>query len=227
MSHISTDLSMNGYKLLKESEILTVTVFNVFMLFIFILVVSLCLSSFTQPVDTYKCGCKMTCKCSGGCEYGCGCDCNTMEHFSNDKFYSYKDTVYPNYTNYQTASLTPLDESHNYGQINRYVTASEDGSKPMSVIFDIYCNLYLLNSEPFGQDSLINKSIEQSYIVYLRKNDNKKFIGKLTTDSSQIYKLKFKSDKPEDYIKFNQIDIVYTGPDGKETTIMNGRFTVG
>jgi hypothetical protein len=235
MSHISTDLSMNGFKLFTESEILTCTVFNIklFILCIVVLIGLSCISSCMQTVtgkDTYKCGCKIDiCKCEGLCypECGCECNCNQLEQFGNDRFFSYKDTVYPNYTSYQSASLTSLDESLNFGQVKRYVVASDDGSKPINIIFDIYCNLYLLNTNPFGMDSIISNSISQSYLVYLRKDDNRKFIGKLTTDSSQIYKLKFKSDKPEDYLKFNNVDIVYKGPDEKETTIMSGRFTVG
>lgn len=232
MSDISTNLSMNGFKLFTESEVLMCTAFNikVFILFIVILIALSCISSCMQAVfgeDTYKCGCKKTCKCSGYCEQGCGCICiANFEHFGNDRFFSYKDTVYPNYTSYQSAGLTSLDESLNFGQVKRYVVASDDGSKPINIIFDIYCNLYLLNGAPFGQDSLVNPAIKQAYLVYLRKNDNRKLLGKLTTDSSQVYKLKFKTDKPDDYINFNQIDIVYYGPDGKESVIMNGRFTV-
>lgn len=238
MSNISTDLSMNGFKLFTESEVLTCTVFNikVFILFIVILTMLSCFLSCIQSISgepkTYRCGCKIdTCKCYGKCESGCGCTCKDtdtdIEQFGNDKFFSYKDTIYPNYTSYQSLALTPLDESLIFGQANRYVIASEDGSKPVNIIFDIYCNLYLLDSAPFGQDSLINKTIKQAYLVYLKKDDNKKLIGKLTANSDQIYKLKFKSDKTEDYINFNQVDIVYSGPDGKETTIMNGRFTIG
>jgi len=232
MSHISTDLSMNGFKLFTESEVLMCTVFNikVFILFIVILIALSCMSSciemaFGEPV--YRCGCKKTCKCEGYCERGCGCKCNVFEHFGNDRFFSYKDTVYPNYTSYQSAELTSLDESLNFGQAKRYILANDDGSKPISYILDVYCNLYLLNANPFGMASIVSKSIPQAYLVYLRKDDNKKFIGKLTTDSSQIYKLKFQSDKPEDYLKFNHVDIVYKGSDNKETTIMSGRFTVG
>ena len=233
MSHISTDLSMNGFKLFTESEVLTCTVFNIkiFILFIVILIALSCMSScmqtfFGEP-DMYKCGCKRTCSCEGNCMTGCGCNCGVgFEQFSNDKFYSYKDTNNPSYTSYQSTSLTPLDESLNFGQVNRYVVASDDGSKPISIIFDIFCNLYLLNGAPFGQDSLVNSNIKQAYIVYLRKDDNRKLLGKLVTDSSQIYKLKFRADNPEDYIKFNQIDIVYSGADGKETTIMTGKFSI-
>lgn len=233
MSHISTDLSMNGFKLFTEPEVLMCTVFNikVFILFIVILIALSCISSCMQAVfgePMYKCGCKIDiCKCEGYCEPGCGCKCNAFEQFGNDRFFSYKDSVYPNYTSYQSAGLTSLDESLNFGQVKRYVVANDDGSKPINIIFDIYCNLYLLNANPFGNDSLVSKAVPQAYLVYLRKDDNKKFIGNLTTDSSQVYKLKFKSDKPEDYLKFNHIDIVYKGPDNKETTIMSGRFTVG
>lgn len=234
MSHISTNLSMNGFKLFTEPEILMCTAFNikVFILFIVILIVLSCMSSCMQAVfgePTYKCGCKTgACDCEGACESGCGCNSKmNMEQFGNDRFFSYKDTVYPNYTSYQSAPLSSLDESLNFGQAKRYVVASDDGSKPINIIFDIYCNLYLLNGAPFGQDSLINPNIKQAYLVYLRKNDNRKFLGKLTTDSSQIYKLNFKSDKPENYLKFNNVDIIYKGQDGKEITIMSGRFTVG
>jgi hypothetical protein len=234
MSDISTNLSMNGFKLFTESEVLMCTAFNikVFILFIVILIALSCMSSCMQAIFgedpvTYKCGCRIEkCKCEGYCEPECGCNCNPLEQFGNDRFFSYKDTVYPNYTSYQSAGLTSLDESLNFGQVKRYVVASDDGSKPINIIFDIYCNLYLLNGAPFGQDSLVNPTIKQAYLVYLRKNDNRKLLGKLTTDSSQVYKLKFKTDKPEDYINFNQIDIVYSGPDGKESIIMNGRFTV-
>lgn len=234
MSHISTDLSMNGFKLFTEPEIIMCTVFNikVFVLFILILIALSCISSCMQAVfgddDTYKCGCKTEiCKCKGLCESGCGCKCNAFEQFGNDHFFSYKDTVYPNYTSYQSAPLSSLDESLNFGQAKRYIMANDDGSKPLSYILDIYCNLYLLNAAPFGMNSLVNPNIKQAYLVYLRKDDNKKFIGQLTTDSSQIYKLKFKSDKPEDYLKFNHVDIIYKSSDLKETTVMSGRFTIG
>lgn len=232
MSDISTQLSMNGL-LFTEKEIVTGTVFELKILFwiMVICILLCCLSSLSQSLFgtstySYICGCDKTCKCQGHCDPYCGCECMIGEHFGNDKFYSYKDTVYPNYTSYQSAALTSLDESLNFGQANRYIKASDDGSMPISIIYDIYCNLYLLNANPFGQDSVINKQIKQKYLVYLRKDDNRKLIGQLTANSDQIYKLKFTTDKAEDYIKFNNIDIVYSGPDGKETTIMNGRFTV-
>lgn len=233
MSNVSTNLSMNGFKLFTESEVLTCSIFNVklFVLFIVILVLLSCFSTITQSLfgdtNTYNCGCKTSCKCNDNCETGCGCKCKVnVEQFGNDKFYSYKDTVYPNYTNYQSAALTSLDESLNFGQANRYVKASDDGSKPIEFMLDIYCNLYLLNANPFGMDSIISKPVKQTYIAYLRKNDNRKLIGQLKANSDQVYKLKFKSDKPQDFVNFNNIDIVYSGPDSKETTIMSGRFTV-
>lgn len=237
MSNISTELSMNGL-LFTENEIVTGTVFELKILFwlMVMCIIFSCLTSLTQSLygtnsdsDTYSynCGCNKNCKCQGTCNINCGCECTIgVEQFGNDKFYSYKDTVYPNYTSYQSAPLTPLDESLNFGQANRYIKASDDGSKPMSIIYDVYCNLYLLNGNIFGQDSVINKPIKQNYIAYLRKDDNRKLLGQLTANSDQIYKLKFTTDKPEDYIKFNNIDIVYSDLNDKETTILSGRFTV-
>jgi len=226
MSDISTELSMNGFILFTEYNILL----NI--LIMVIVIVLVCSIRTLYGDKKYSCGCEIECACNGCCNPDCGCNCKLsnsdtdIENFGNDKFYSYKDTIYPNYTSYQSAALSSLDESLNFGQGNRYIVASNDGSKPIGIIFDIYCNLYLLNGNPFGMDTLVSKTIKQAYLVYLKKDDNRKLLGELKANSDQVYKLKFTSDKPTDYINFNQIEIVYLDPNGKETPILSGKFTI-
>ena len=93
---------------------------------IFILIMVCCLTSSCTSIFGSR---KYNCECcnQGSCDSDCDCGCG-MEHFSNDLFYSYKDTVNPNYSNYQTAPLTALNNDAGnpsnllFGQANRIVT---------------------------------------------------------------------------------------------------------
>jgi hypothetical protein len=167
----------------------------------------------------------------------------SQENFSSADSFSYKDTVYPNYSTYQSAQLTPIGVSDSlfFGQANRYITTFAEPLEktlistkphPIEYVLDVFCNIYLLDGNPFGEDTLVVNPKNQKYLVYLRQNDNtdgvngiRVLIGQMKADSDELYKLKFKSDAPNDYIKYNHVDIVYSD-NNKESLILSGRFTV-
>lgn len=201
MSSISTDLSMNDMKFFTENEITMCSIYNLKML-IFIITICIliwCLTSCIKTImydENNECGCK-------------------IEHFGNDELFSYKNI---DYTSYQSAQLTPVGESLIFGQANRFI-------QPDMYILDVYCNLYILNGNIFGSDiNDTNKTINQKYLVYIIKDKSRKFVGQLQSGSDQVYKLHFTTDKVKDYASFNELDIVYLGPDQKETTIIKGTF---
>jgi len=211
-------MSDNNIFTLKEIEICTMYNLKMFLLVITILIIISCIGNLFMPFSQTS---MMTCN-----KVGCSC----MEQFTTDKFYSYKDVIYPNYSSYQTTPLTPYNSSESllFGQANRYIKSTDDGNQPLEYILDVYANLYLLNTNPFGQDTLIVKNIPQSYIVYLKDTKNvleKKLIGKLEFNSDQIYKLHFVSKSPLDYIKYNAIDIAYI-TNNTEVPLLTGNFTI-
>lgn len=194
MSSIPTDLSMNGINLFTENEIEICSIYNLKMLIIILIIVSLLYCISMSMIKT--------------------CD-NENEQFGNDNFYSYKKI---NYSSYQSSELTPIGESLVFGQSNRYIATN-------MYILDVYCNLYILNGNIFGVSiSYPNKMIKQNYGVYLVKDKIRKFVGNLDAGSDQLYKMQFKTDKVEEYVSFNNIEVVYTDENKKESTILKGQF---
>jgi hypothetical protein len=112
MSEISTNLSMYGKQLFSENELLSCSLFN-FKMFLLVLTILICISCISMcmnsviPVET-----------------------KDKENFSNNLFFSDKDTINPGYSSYQSAPLT----SNNYlvfGQANRYIHSETNTiSKP-------------------------------------------------------------------------------------------------
>ena len=204
-----------------------------FIIFIMILVsclTSLCTSTFRPRHPINGCPC-----CNKGyCDSNCDCGCNdNKEHFSNDSFYSYKDTVNPNYSNYQTTPLTPIDNEEGnpsnllFGQANRIVTTINN---VITLDLNIFADLFVLNGNPFGQDNL-NKDYtkSQQYLVYISKNgENLKLLDSLKKENDGVYKLKFRTkdaDQIKDMLTFNEIVIKYQ-VDNKEIILLKGRFAI-
>lgn len=197
---------MSGVNLFTQAELLTCSLFN-FKMFLFTLTFIICISCICScllpsPTPTESC---------------------SSEHFSNNDFFSYRDTINPGYFTYQHADLTSKDNSLIAGQANMYVT--KDG-----YILDIHCNLYILNGNPFGQklaNTLDNPKIIQKYLAYIKstRSGDRILIGQLIRDNDAVYKLKFISQDIKKYVEYNEIEIVYQ-QDKIENTILNGKFTI-
>lgn len=210
MSDISTTLSMNTSSLFSEQELLTCSMFN-FKMFLYVLTIIICISFiFSCITSLFAPNKKQLLK------YKC-------ENFSNNLFFSDKDTIHQNYSNYQSSSLT----SNNYlifGQANRFIHYDSIISKPTYTL-DIFANLYIINGSPFGKNR--PKNSNEQYSVYLKntKTSAKLKIGKLQKDGDGMYKLHFTSTEPNKYIQFNEVEITYYTPE-KESVLLNGKFTI-
>lgn len=169
------------------------------------------------------------------------------EHFTiNDNdttTFSDRDTLFKNYSFYQKADLSPSEDTvgnPNDLQSGHATRLVEAGETP-TLYMEVYAGLYLLNANPFGQDSTFdNKPVPQKYNVYLINTKTKavKFFDELKTDSSQEYKLKYKTSDPKiikDLMSYNKIAITYsikkTSPasasmDITEIPLLEGNFTV-
>jgi hypothetical protein len=152
--------------------------------------------------------------------YKSKCKCG-REHFSNDELFSYKDTINPGYSNYQSTSLTSPEDDLVFGQAKRYIHS------PTQYILEIYANLYVLNGNPFGDKKTIidDKESKQQYLVYLKNKSKRIPLDKLTKDGDGIYKLKFKTADVNEYIVFNEIEIVHKVGE-KEKTLLSGKFSL-
>jgi hypothetical protein len=160
-----------------------------------------------------------------------------FESFSNEEFFSDIDALKQNYSNYQFTRLTaPTDtfgnpENAQTGQAYRLLKPASKGitDDKMKLFLDVYCNLYLLNGNPFGKENVIQKeSVEQDYLVYLMntKTNKRKFINKLERDGDDIYKFKYETTdvkEIEELMSFDKIVIVYK-IDSNETDILEGNF---
>jgi hypothetical protein len=219
MSNISTTLSMNGH-MFTSQELITCSIFNLKM-FLFVLMIIICISCLSSCLNTLFIPDQIR-------EYKRECPKYSVEEFSNDQFYSYKDAINPGYFTYQNASLTSDTNNLIFGQAKKYVRPDMKTSIAMYSI-EIFANLYVLNGNPFGVENLNidNTSFKHKYIAYLKssKNGKKTNIGQLLRDGDGIYKLKFKTDDVNEYINFNEIEIVYKSP-LKETLILKGKFTL-
>jgi len=209
MSDISTTLSMNGGQLFTQTELLTCSMFNLKM-FLFVLTILICISCISSlmtpilpPPPSYK------------------------ENFSNNLFFSDKDTMNPGYSNYQSTPLTSNNNSLIFGQANRYVNANKDSVTQLNYILDIYANLYVLNGNPFGSSQLKVDSLNQKYAVYLKntKTSDKLEIGKLKKDGDGMYKMHFVSSDPVKYMHFNEVEIIYETLD-KKISLLQGKLTI-
>ena len=214
MSDISTSLSMNA-PLFTQGELLTCSVFNIkmFLLVLMILVclsiVLSCLNSMFAP-ETYP----------QHSQYN-------KENFSNDEFYSYKDTINPNYSHYQSTALTSQTNNLIFGQANRFVYIN-DGSKPIYRL-EIFANLYVLNGNPFGVNKVTieGSPFKHKYIAYLKqtKTGKRLEIGQVKLDGDGMYKLKFETDSPNEYMPYNELEIVHK-TDEKESQVLGGKFSI-
>lgn len=238
LSNIPQPSFFNSFFGLSDANIQVCSMFQLkLMLFIiFILILVSCLASLCTGIrrrrhPIHNCMCCNNGNCGENCECGCG---GTMENFSNDLFFSYKDTINPSYNNFQTTQLTPPDNNEGnpsnllFGQANRMLTTTKDNL--MNLYFNVFADLFVLNGNPFGQDNInkdYNKS--QSYKVYLAKNGKElKLIDILTKEQDGVYKLKFKTKDQaqiKDLLTFNQILIKYQ-IDNKEIVVLEGKFTI-
>lgn len=217
MSDISTTLSMKGASLFTPNELIGCSIFNlkmflfVLMIIICISCISSCLNSMFSPMEEPK------------MMYRCG-----PEHFANDEFFSYKDTINPGYFTYQNAPLTSRTNNLIFGQAKRYVHPQLKTNKPIYIL-EILANLYVLNGNPFGVEKLgiDDTSFKHKYIAYLKntKSGQKQNIGQLLRDGDGMYKLKFTSEELNEYVPYNEIEIVHKSPQ-KETPVLHGKFTI-
>lgn len=216
MSDVSTTLSMNGGQLFSSNELITCTMFNLKM-FLFVLMIIICISCVSSCLNSLF----LPMNRRAMYKY-------EPEFFSNDEFYSYKDTINPGYFTHQNAPLTSNTNNLIFGQAKRHVYPDIKSSKPVYIL-DIFANLYVLNGNPFGIEKLeIPKtSFKHKYIAYLKntKTGLRENVGQLLRDGDGIYKLKFKSEDINKYSPFNEIEIVYKTQE-KETIILQGKFTI-
>lgn len=156
--------------------------------------------------------------------------CTDQENFGNDSFYSYKDAINPSYSNYQSTGLTaPNTQEGNpsnllFGQANRLLERSD---QPI-LHLDVFCNLYVLNGNPFGNGVLKQDTYKQKYLVYLKNKDELQLLDELKKENDGIYKLKYKTKIQDDIkqlMKFNEIVIVHSA-EGKEIILLQGKFTI-
>lgn len=211
-STISTNLTS---PLFTTNEFFTCSLFNMKMvLFVICILITIsCISSCINGIFFNE-------NCMNG-------RCNGLEHFSNDQLFSYKDTFKPNYSYYQSTALTALNTESGspsnllFGQANRLI---ESGENPIYHL-NIYCNLFVLNGNPFGDKEIKSIPLKQNYKVYLSNTSEKIFLDNLTKDNDGIYKLHFKSTQIDKFIKYNKVSIVYVVED-KETILLEGKLTI-
>jgi hypothetical protein len=217
MSDISTSLSMNG-PLFTPQELITCSIFNLKM-FLFVLMIIICISCLSSCLNTLF---------MSGQMYKRKKRYPKFEQFSNDQFYSYKDAINPGYFTYQNAQLTSETNNLIFGQANKSVYSEMNTTKPIYSI-EILANLYVLNGNPFGIEkiNIDNTSFKHKYIAYLKstKTGQRINIGQVLRDGDGMYKLKFKTEDVNQYVNFNEIEIVYQSPQ-KEITILKGKFTL-
>lgn len=163
-------------------------------------------------------GMDMICGCSDN-----ACACRSIENFSNDEMYSYKQSAS---SSYQSIPLTPKDDENLFfGQANRFIMIENEpvfGGKGKIVYrLEIFCNLFVLDGNIFDQ----KKSL-QSYGVYLSnsKTGDSKFLNNLVKENDGMYKLKFKtSEDIEKLASYDQVKIIYNLEKGEEL-LLSGKF---
>ena len=214
-SSISTSLTSS---FLTNSEVSTGLMFNLKICLLTCLII-FCISCLMSCMNTVNC-CNGKCKCDNcKCDSNCIGDCIKYEHFGNDDFFSYKDTINPGYFISQTASLRSPDQNLIFGNATKIISPLKDIN---TFYLELQCSLYVLNGNPF-----VNTLSDEHYQVYLSNNDGKKeLIGRLRKDQDGIYKLSFNSSDIEKYSNFNKIIVTFLY-DNKEQIILNGQFTIG
>ena len=215
-SSVSTNLTSPFF---TTSEVSTGLIFNLKICLLACLII-FCISCLMSSLTTFSC-CNGNCKCDNcTCNSDCIGNCaGNYEHFGNDDFFSYKDTINPGYFISQTASLTSPDQNLIFGNATKIISPLKDIN---TFYLELQCSLYVLNGNPF-----VNTLIDEHYQVYLANNDNKKeLIGRLNKDQDGTYKLNFKSSDIEKYSSFNKIIVTFLY-DNKEQIILNGQFTIG
>lgn len=209
MSDISTSLSMNGGQLFTQNELLTCSMFNLKM-FLFVLTILICISCICMSINPITLSLQSESK--------------SKENFSNNLFFSDKDTMNPGYSNYQSTPLTSNINSLIFGQANRYINTNKDSITQLNYILDVYANLYVINGNPFGS---ISESFNQKYAVYLKNTETleKLEIGKLKKDGDGMYKIHFVSSEPSKYMHFNEVEIIYETSESK-IILLQGKLTI-
>ena len=163
-------------------------------------------------------GMDMICGCSNN-----SCACRSIENFSNDEMYSYKQSAS---SSYQSIQLTPKNyENIFFGQANRFIMIENEpvfgGKCKIFYRLEIFCNLFVLDGNIFDQ----KKSL-QSYGVYLSnsKTGDSKFLNNLVKENDGMYKLKFKtSEDIEKLASYDQVKIIYNLEKGEEL-LLSGKF---
>jgi hypothetical protein len=135
--------------------------------------------------------------------------------------FSYKEPTVGDYQSIQL--LAPLDENNNpknlfFGTANRQIY-QKDNQYIYSL--EIYCDLLVLDGNIY--DPMPRHTVNQHYKVYLidSTTNNKIFLDELLKDGDGVYKLKYKSDKLTDLVKYNIIHIVYS-LDNNEQLLLQG-----
>lgn len=169
----------------------------------------------------------------------CMNNCYNMENFGNDEFFSDKDTINPNYSNYQTTALTAPSDTNGiainslFGQAYRIFQANDT---PL-LNFEVYCDLFVLNGNPFAQDivgnpfgpSAASKDVNSKYLVYLMNTTDKYLAGSLIKNGDGVYKLKINTTDTtqiKKLLSYNQISIVFKADDNLETVLLQGKFSL-
>lgn len=232
-SSISTNLTA-PHGLFTQSELMTCSMFNfkILLLTITILIGISCLMSVFNLITYDDTQSKINYELSD------------KEEFGNNKFFSYKDTVNPGYFWAQSAQLTPYGNPDELplisGQASKIISKDVTDTTGKRIIFylDLYCFLYVLYGNPFGEIKANSKRIlseieqppdtiiNQHYLVYLVDDETGKklYIDKLYKNSDGVYKLKFQDTNFEKYSIFNKVLVTYI-INGKETPILEGNFT--
>ena len=149
------------------------------------------------------------------------------EYFSNDTFFSYKDTIHPNYSYFQRAELTAINNNNLLSGSAQRLIAS-DVKKEMRLFLDISCNLFVINGNPFGKGSVVQPKLDQKYTVYLKKDDTSELLGELKKESDGIYKLKYTTTDASMIAKlanYNEVVIAYETTEEK-SAVLSGMFTL-
>lgn len=149
------------------------------------------------------------------------------EYFSNDAFFSYKDTVHPNYSYFQRADLTATHNNNIlFGSAQRIITS--DIKKETRLFLDVSCNLFVINGNPFGKDSVVQTKLDQKYNAYLKKDGTSELLGELKKGSDGVYKLKYTTTDASAIAKlanYTEIVVTYETKDQK-TELLSGIFTL-
>lgn len=215
---MSTTLSMKG-PLFTTEELVKCSVFNVKMV-LFVITIIICVSCLSSCLNNLFISDEINSRYkSRYLQSRCG-----IEDFSNNEFYSYKN-INPGYFTYQNAELTSNTDNIIFGQSKKYIHQNIKTSKPNYTI-EIFANLYVLNGNPFSVEGIsLDKNFKHRYVAYLKntKTGKKINIGQVLRDGDGLYKLKFTTDKLEEYIDYNEIEITHQSSE-KETLVLSGKF---